>query len=551
METYSTYCPEDNKLRLYCGRVERAEFLRLRAEGWICTPKQREAGGCDFVATWTPERRDTAEEYGAGLILDEDQSPEDRAADRAERFGMYCDKRTAEAVGHADRYDAGPSAHGYQSQARAERAASRHDRIASRAVDSWSKAEYWQQRTAGVISHALYKSRPDVRMGRIKTLEAELRKRLATFEEHNKLVRDWTKIQAITDPAQQTAIALKYSGNVHIWSEYKHPRDETRKTSLYSLLSTERDPISGAEACALFFSNHSILDAELSDWTIHLRMRLQYENQMLEAQGGRAGVVEMVPGGRLGNHLIVRVCKSNVTGRVVSCWVKGSKIHGYQYQARDVSGSDYSLHQIETERLSADAYTPPDDASLAELKAHVDAEKAKRANIKTIPLINPTEAEAEKLQALWNETAKAEYVRRGWRVEDYKPSTVCKIKQETYSNNSKGAHARAEARGLCGNVKLFYDYCGLYGDKRARALAEQGPSLCKIRITGSDGSDYGAKRVIYLTDKPSKKLPPAVWKPVKPTPEVRAYVKRVEALENEGHTTSDAQAIADRELVNT
>jgi hypothetical protein len=550
METYATYCPEDNKLRLYVGRVPREEFLKLRADGWICTPKQREAGGCDFVATWTPSRRDTAEEYSDGQILDEDQGPEDRAADRAERFGLYCDKRTAEATGHADRYDAGPSAHGYQSQARAERAASRHDRIGTRATDAWSKAEYWQRRTAGVISHALYKSTPGVRMGRIKTLEAELRKHLSGFEDHNQRVETWIKIAAMTDPDKQTALARRICDLTWIRSEYMHPRaaEGDKAKSLSSLMCQERDPITGAEACTLYLSNHHKLDPEADDWTIHLRLRLAYENQMLEAQGGRAAHVEMTEGGRLGRSLIVKVCKSNVTGRVVSVWIKGSKIQGWTYQAKDVVGADYSLHQIETERLPANAYTPPDEASLAELKAHKDQEKAKRAKIKTVPLINPTDAEADKLQALWNEQAKAEYVRRGWRVEDYKPSTVCRIKQETYSANSKGTYARAEARGLCGNVKLFYDYCGLYGDKRARALAEQGPTHCKIRITSSDGSDYGAKRVIVLTDKPQKKLPAAVWKPVKPTPEAVAYAKRVEALENEGHTTSDAQAIADAEL---
>lgn len=56
----ATYCPEDNKLRLYVGRVPRPEYDALRAEGWISTPKQE----CQFVAHWTPARRDTALAYG-------------------------------------------------------------------------------------------------------------------------------------------------------------------------------------------------------------------------------------------------------------------------------------------------------------------------------------------------------------------------------------------------------------------------------------------------------------------------------------------------------
>ena len=45
MTDYATYCPEDNKLRLYVGRVPRDEYLELRAGKWKSTPKQ----DCDFV----------------------------------------------------------------------------------------------------------------------------------------------------------------------------------------------------------------------------------------------------------------------------------------------------------------------------------------------------------------------------------------------------------------------------------------------------------------------------------------------------------------------
>lgn len=399
----ATYCPEDNKLRLYVGRVPREDYLRLRDMGWTATPKQRENGGCDFVATWSVERRALCLEW-CGVIGDEDQSPAERAADRAERFAGYREKRLSEATGHADRYDAGPSAHGYQSQARAERAAARHDRIATHAVDAWSKAEYWTQRTAGVISHALYKSRPDVRMGRIKELEAELR---------------------------------RYSNSTGLYAE-------------------------------------------------HLKMRLAYENQMLEAQGGRAGVVEMVPGGRLGNHLIVKVCKSNVTGRVVSVWVKGEKIRGWTYRAKDVSGADYSLHQIETERLSATAYTAPDEASLAELAKHVDHVKEKRSKIKPVPLINPTEADAQKLQEIWNAAEK-------------NPGQVVKMTQAQYSALSGGTYSAAKTVVICETGR---EHRSRYGQNITRH------DVFKIRLRKC--GDYStADRVVVITDKPQKPLP---WK---------------------------------------
>ena len=100
-----TYCPEDNKLRLYVGRVPRDEYETLRKAGFSSTPKQE----CDFVATWTPQREDLAREYldEDDDIGDEDYSPEERAADRAERFGGYREKRRARVVRHASLWEAG------------------------------------------------------------------------------------------------------------------------------------------------------------------------------------------------------------------------------------------------------------------------------------------------------------------------------------------------------------------------------------------------------------------------------------------------------------
>ncbi|MEM6852816.1 MAG: hypothetical protein AAF593_00220 [Planctomycetota bacterium] len=167
----ATYCPEDNKLRIYCGWVERSVFEELRAAGYRPTPKQ----SCDFVATWSIKAEDLALSMlePGDDIGDEDQSPEDRAADRAERFAVYREKRRAEAHGLADRFDATPSAYGHQNAAKAERAARKRDAVGVRACSQWSKAEYWERRTAGVIANALHKSDARTRRRRIKRLEGE------------------------------------------------------------------------------------------------------------------------------------------------------------------------------------------------------------------------------------------------------------------------------------------------------------------------------------------------------------------------------------------
>lgn len=429
----ATYCPEDNKLRLYVGRVPNHEYLALRADGWTSTPKQ----ACDFVATWTPSRRDTALDY-AGIIEDEDQSPAERAVDRAERFAGYRDKRTSEAHGHADRFEAGPSVVGFQSQARADRVVARFDRVAARAVDAWGKAEYWQARTTGVISHALHVCSPSVRMGRIKELEADLRRQ-----------------------------------------------------------------------------------TEGGEWHTHTTLRLAYERQMLEAQGGRAGVVEMIPGGWLqgGRFMgtewrqIQKVNKSHVSSRVVSVVVKDnhpSSVNHWGYKWPDGVARVLS-HTVEVERMSPDAYRPPTTEELEEFHAKTKAAKkaAKAAAPAPVPLVNPTDEDAQRLQNLWNAHALKEWTERnkrnGYTLATLEPSTVLRVTQAAYSAASKGTYASAGTREVfAGGIE-----CGIYYAAAAKLREKHGREVCLVRRTS--GGDSRASRVIVLTDKPQKPLPAALW----------------------------------------
>lgn len=407
----ATYCPEDNKLRLYVGRVPREEFLELRADGWKSTPKQ----DCDFVATWTPQREDTALAYGEGFIGDEDQGPDERAADRAERFAGYRDKRTQEALGHADSYESGPSAHGYQSKAKAVRAADRHDKQAARALTQWSKAEYWTSRTAGVISNALYLSRPDVRMGRIKGLETDLRRYEASPE---------------------------YYGR----------------------------------------------------WVSHTQLRIAYENQMLEAVGGRASVVEMEKGGLYGGYVISRVVKSKASGLVTSVKV--------------IAGEREVLHNIE--RSKAGQYEAPTEESLIALKEFTKAraEKAKEANAGKPKLINPTNEDAERLQAIWNKNASERSMKGAYSngKDQTEPQTVLEMTQAQYSARSGCPYS---------HFKTIFISEGGKETRRHYYETVQSEAVCKIRETrGSGGYTWNAHRVIVITDKPQKPLPVSVWEQV-------------------------------------
>ena len=434
----ATFCMEDDKIRLYVGRVPRDEYLALKAEGWTSTPKQ----SCDFVAKWTPKRKARAIKY-AGIIEDEDASPADRAADRAERFAMYRDKRTSEATGHADRYDAGPSAYGFQDKARAVRAADRHDRIATRACDAWSKAEYWTRRTAGVIANALHRASPSVRLGRIKELELTI---------------------------------ARYENYPSHYGEYLN----------------------------------------------HLRLRLAYENQMIEAQGGRAACVEMEPGGFIGSHQIHKVTRSPVTSQVVSVEVRFmSEVNQYGRPWSDGKGARPLSMLYNIERLPANAYRPPTDEERAAFadalktkrKAQAAAAKEKAAKGENCPLINPTDEDAERIQALWNEKAMADhadYKRRNGYASEFIPAKVRRMTQARYSALSQG-RGWTETTGVCA-----------MGEKQARNTfsgqkerARQGPALCKLRTADNDGW-HTPRSVIILTDKPQKALPAKVWKPYTP-----------------------------------
>jgi hypothetical protein len=566
----ATYCPEDNKLRLYVGRVPRPEYDALRAEGWQSTAKQ----DCDFSAVWTPDREDTALSY-AGIIEDEDASPADRAADRAERFEGYLGKRLNEATGHADRFDAGPAVHGFQSYARAVRSADRHDRIASRAVNAWDKAEYWQHRTAGVIAHALHLSSPGVRMGRIKTLEAELRKALAGLEERRE---DYRRAVLVSqDPAgfvaatmarnpghyDDKADAARNIGETLFgWWEAKHPRNpEAEPARAWHLMDPESaDPLTLPEVCALWLASHREppTDEEGTRTIRHLRLRLAYENQMLEAQGGRAASLEMVKGGTLGGRVIAKVNKSTASGRVVSVAVIGPKVSGWTYQASNEPGTDYALYTIKTERLAPGSYVEPTPESMEKLKAFEDAKKAALAahkeKVPTVSLVNPTMEDAQRLQDAFNAATVARWEREhGRKVSEAasyhtlpKQGEIWKMTQAEYSAASKGSYSRFETREVCALGVLKPAHSNLWSSTHKAEAARRGPVLVKVRVGG-----YEPYRVVHITDKPAKPLPAAVWQAFTPehTPEslkprARELVEAVCASQAHAATDEQKQLIA-------
>lgn len=493
----ATYCPEDDKLRLYVGRVPRDEYEALRREGWTSTPKQ----DCDFVAVWTVDRENTALSY-AGEIDDEDASPQDRAADRAERFAGYRDKRLGEAEGHADRYDAGPSAHGYQSARKAERAAARHDRIGTRAATQWSKAEYWRGRTERVISHALHLCRPDVRMRRIKKIESEKRKDEKTREELANRFRVWEQVANDPNPDTATQAARLLAGRSRAgYYDFEHPRTG-KKESLYRLTDPEgEDPISGHEAAALMLS--ALVDPDSDKWNEtrlarhidHCNLRLAYERQMIDAAGGNAGEIDIKPGDYFAGHVVAKTYRSNASGRITSVDVvltrdagRGDR-YGWYWKGGNVCYQKAGqLARLKVDESTGDRYQPATPESLAILENwQAKDKKRKAAAPKAPPLVNPTDEEAERLQAIWNAARK----RAGYTEQ----REVTRLTQAEYSARSKGSHSYYETANIAPGGRR----------PRSRYFADLEPTICKVRSAGHYGN------VVILTDKPQKPLPAAVF----------------------------------------
>ncbi len=488
----ATYCPEDDKLRLYVGRVPREEYLALKDEGWKSTPKQ----DCDFVAVWTAKREDTALSY-AGIIGDEDQGPEDRAADRAERFAGYRDNRRRDAGELADRYDNAPSVFTGQNSEKTEKRLNQVERLADRAVNMWDKAEYWQSRTIGVINHALHNSSASVRMGRIKKLESELRSIEKDKKGYEATYSKWEKILDMEDAEKQTEVARVFSGFGYGGWIYEDPtRDDGYKTCLYSLLDDKK--ITGAEAAKMYLEKHTHPLKCTWRGLHHLKLRLEYENQMLEAQGGRAGQMEMIPGGWYCGHQIHQVNKSRETGRICSLKVRTNAIvSNYAWEMRhNVEGTDYALITVEVERNAPGNYREPTEEDLQLLKQKKN--EAKKGKHKKPALINPTIESAKRLQEIWNTKKLDGYKPESW--SNYKPTEITIITQEQYKIISNGSYGKAKT------VWIAPD--GTMNNERYRGNVEDG-AICKVREKYPDGaySMYNAHSVIVISDKPQKDLP--------------------------------------------
>lgn len=548
-EHRATYCPEDNKLRFYpstnsLGDWNDPDFDKehMKAAGYRWASKQE----CYVCPRWTPTAEDAALDYAA-TIEDETYSPAERAADRAERFAGYRDKRRADAHSYADRM--GSAVVGFQDRRKADRAARKRDRLAGHSLTMWDRAEYWQSRTAGVIAHAIGREKPATRRSRIKRLEADQRKQDKRLKSRADSLNAWAKVASMdgadillplaesgygiaseANKAGRLAYSLANDGRSRVI--LKHPRDEAandyaaelhgeyhRGFSPYDLMTNDRyasygeiERLTPGEVARLYLEqvgDPSDADDYGQRWAKHYCFRLEFERAMLAEEGGAADDTDMVPGGWLlggspeyciehaprGWNQIQRVHKSPTTGKVTSVQVWGIKQPGN-------GEPEKKLVRIKVERMAADRYRAPTADELAAFEKEQKAtKKAKKSNgPKQLALVNPTDEEAAALQTLWNERAKALHGDKAETAE------VVRMTQQRYSAYSKGSYARCETRTLHAGGYLARQSSNMYSRNGRNYDKAIGQPNCKIRVATTSGW-HAPDRVIVLTDKPQKPLP--------------------------------------------
>ena len=250
----ATYSPEDNKLRMYPAcRLDSSDYKRFRLVGFKYAPKQ----GLFVAPAWSPEREDLLIEF-CGHIEDEDTSLLERATERADRFHGYSGNSSQAAdAAHknvqsiCENIPMGqPILVGHHSEARSRRDVKRIDDGMRNAVKLWEKSEYWERRATAALAHAKFKGRPDVRVNRIKRIEADNRRMKAYY----------TPFPADQEPFMIVA-----------WNE--------NEPTLHVMCGK------GRGASAVKVSNLESIERHYSRWIAHNNRRLIYEKAMLEGQG--------------------------------------------------------------------------------------------------------------------------------------------------------------------------------------------------------------------------------------------------------------------------
>jgi phospholipid N-methyltransferase len=235
-----------------------------------------------FYAIWSPGREDLLLEL-AGDIEDEETSLEDRAAQRAERFDGYSEKRSDDAEqarkavsAIADNIPLGqPILVGHHSERHARKDAERIENGMRKAVVMWETKEYWQRRAAASLAHAERHEVPAVRARRIKTLEAAQRKAQRDLAESEKRIRVWSDDTIKHKDGSLTTLAERVNFLARIGAGCSYDLQGKLERGELTPEAAQASVIAGYEASA----------AHERRWISHLDNRLVYERALLTESG--------------------------------------------------------------------------------------------------------------------------------------------------------------------------------------------------------------------------------------------------------------------------
>lgn len=478
----ATYSPEDDKIRIYLQyRIPADEYKKITDLGFRNAPKQ----GCQF-AIWSPQREDFALAL-AGNIEPEGMSLAERAAIKADRLENLAYKNIGKANAFhkaanaiSERFAFGqPILVGHHSERRARKDKERMGNAMRHACRCADAVNYWNYRATSVERHANAKNSESTRTNRIRGLLAELRKMQRNINDSYLAIRRWEMIERMQGKDSFEA-AVKYYSGMPDASPY------INDCSAWSLL--EDGKISAEEVMRVSLDHHrQAVSYEMRfRWIEHLLNRLAYER-------AEQGEVELYEG-----ELTPVILQAFL--REFGADTPKSERTGAGYKA--VSLVPFPLHICENlsteivlsesewrEKMQACGYVVPE-------------KKQRRANSSdkaSIPLINPTKEDAERLQALWNRNMeKAAEGKTGIKA---KTNTVSEFTQQVYSYNSKGNYSPFETVELDASGKEITQRW--QGGK----LIKSGEPVCRIRISTINGEFYKPHSVIVITDKSAKAIP--------------------------------------------
>ena len=409
MQFDASYDCSDDKLRLRASaRLDAETYARVKAAGFSWAPKQEL-----FYAIWSPGREDLLLEL-AGDIEDESTSLEERAAQRAERFDGYSEKRSDDAQqarkavsAIADNIPLGqPILVGHHSERHARRDAEKIENGMRRAIKMFETSTYWADRAASAIAHAKYLEQPAVRARRIKKLEAELRGVQRDTDKADASLKLWA-VEPLTLERAKAITNFHHYSMCFTLAEYPRELPVSQyegQQSLYSAL--DGGIITAEQARTLAVGMNQRGNAHRARWISHLTNRLTYERAMLGESGGlKADKFDLQPGGQIsrrGKWLVI--AKVNRTAGVV----------------RSVSVFGHFESTVQVEEITD--YRAP---------AEGDAEKVQAAT-KLPPMCNyPGEGFRHLTTAEWD---------RHKRITDVRHAVVHKASESHGSHRTRATH---------------------------------------------------------------------------------------------------------------